>query len=174
MALIKALNGHEPSHGMDCWFAETAVVVGEVKLGEHCTVWYNAVVRGDVNSITVGDYSNIQDNAVIHGTYLKAATKIGNRVSIGHNALVHGCTIEDNVLIGMGAIVMDNAVIGSGSIIGAGAVVLQGTQVPPNSIYVGNPAKKVKDVGEAGLEEIQRIAGNYPKYASWYQNEKDK
>lgn len=168
MALIKALNGNQPRFGSECWFAETAVVIGEVKLGEHCTVWYNAVVRGDVNSIVIGDYSNIQDNAVIHGTYLKTATTIGNRVSIGHNALVHGCSIEDDVLIGMGAIVMDKAVIGSGSIIGAGAVVLQGTRVPPNSIYVGNPAKKVKDVGNTGFEEIQRIAGNYPKYASWY------
>ncbi len=171
MALIKELNGHTPEFGENHWLAETAVVIGEVSMGDNCTVWYNAVVRGDVNSITTGDNVNIQDNAVIHGTYEKAATRIGSNVSIGHNALVHGCTLEDNVLVGMGAIIMDNAVIGSGSIIGAGCVVLQNTIVEPNSVMVGNPARKVKESGELGLKEIQRIAGNYPKYASWYQNE---
>lgn len=171
MALIKTLNEKSPIYDNSCWFAETATIIGEVKMGKKCTVWYNAVVRGDVHYIHVGDYSNIQDNAMIHGTYEKAPTSIGSYVSIGHNAIIHGCTIEDKVLIGMGAIVMDNAVIGTGSIIGAGAVVLQNTIVEPHSIYVGNPAKKVKDVGEAGMAEIERIAGNYPKYASWYQSE---
>lgn len=171
MAFIRSVRGFDPQYQATCWLAETATLIGEVTLGENCTVWYNAVVRGDVNSIVVGDNSNIQDNVVVHGTYEKAATKIGNNVSIGHSALIHGCTIEDNVLVGMGAIIMDNAVIGSGSIIGAGAVVLANTVVEPNSIYVGNPAKKVKDAGEKGLAEIQRIAGNYPKYASWFQEE---
>ena len=168
MTLIRSVRGFEPIWDETCWFAETATLIGEVKLGKNCTVWYNAVVRGDVNSITVGDNSNIQDNVVIHGTYEKAATAIGDNVSIGHSALIHGCTIEDNVLVGMGAIIMDNAVIGSGSIIGAGAVVLANTVVEPNSIYVGNPARKVKESGDKGLQEIKRIAGNYPKYASWF------
>ncbi len=171
MALIRKLNGISPKYGKECWFAETAVVIGEVAMGENCTVWYNAVVRGDVNSISIGDHTNIQDNAVIHGTYQKAPTKIGSHVSIGHSALVHGCTLEDNVLIGMGAIVMDNCVVGSGSIVGAGAVVLENTIIEPGSVYVGNPARKVKDIGEKGKAEIQRIAGNYIKYASWYQKE---
>lgn len=171
MSFLRTLNGHEPSIGKDCWLAETATLIGEVRMGSQCTVWYNAVIRGDVNSIDIGDFSNVQDNVVIHGTYEKAATKIGKYVSIGHSALIHGCTIEDKVLVGMGAIIMDNAVIGSGSIIGAGAVVLQNTIVPPGSIYVGNPARKVKDAGDAGLAEIERIAGNYPKYASWYKND---
>jgi len=169
MTLIRKVRGFEPRWEKNCWFAETATLIGEVILGENCTIWYNAVIRGDVNSITVGNNSNIQDNAVIHGTYEKAATTIGSNVSIGHSALVHGCTIEDNVLIGMGAIIMDNAMIGSGSIIGAGAVVLANTVVEPNSIYVGNPARRVKASGEKGLTEIKRIAGNYPKYASWFQ-----
>lgn len=171
MALVRTLNGITPEQGENCWFAETAVLIGEVKMGDNCTVWYNAVVRGDVNSITIGNQSNIQDNAVIHGTYQKAPTKIGNNVSIGHSALVHGCTLEDNVLIGMGAIVMDNCVVGSGSIIGAGAVVLENTIIEPGSIYVGNPARKVKDIGDKGKAEIERISGNYLKYASWYKDE---
>ncbi|WP_109830486.1 gamma carbonic anhydrase family protein [Reichenbachiella versicolor] len=171
MALIRKVRGFEPLWKDSCWFAETATLIGEVTLGENCTVWYNAVVRGDVNSIIVGDNSNIQDNVVVHGTYEKAGTIIGSNVSIGHSALIHGCTIEDNVLVGMGAIIMDNAVIGAGAIIGAGAVVLANTIVEPNSIYVGNPARKVKESGDKGLAEIKRIANNYPKYASWFKNE---
>lgn len=173
MTLIRKVRGFEPNWGEECWFAETATLIGEVSMGKNCTVWYNAVVRGDVNSITIGDNSNIQDNAVIHGTYEKASTEIGSNVSIGHSALIHGCTIEDDVLVGMGAIIMDNAVIGSGSIIGAGAVVLANTVVESNSIYVGNPARKVKESGEKGIAEIKRIAGNYPKYASWFQQDED-
>ncbi|RJE72644.1 gamma carbonic anhydrase family protein [Reichenbachiella sp. MSK19-1] len=168
MALIRELLGKTPKQGKDCWFAETAVVIGDVTMGDNCSIWYNAVLRGDVNSITIGHNSNVQDNAMIHCTYLKAPTVIGNHVSIGHNAIVHGCTLEDNVLIGMGAIVMDHVVVGTGSIVGAGAVVLENTIIEPGSVYVGNPARKVKDIGDKGKAEIQRIAGNYLKYSSWY------
>lgn len=171
MALIRELLGKSPAHGKDCWFAETAVIIGDVTMGDNCSIWYNAVLRGDVHSITIGNNSNVQDNAMIHCTYQKAPTVIGDHVSIGHNAIVHGCTLEDNVLIGMGAIVMDHAVIGTGSIIGAGAVVLENTIVEPGSVYVGNPARKVKDIGDKGTAEIQRIAGNYLKYSGWYKKE---
>ncbi len=169
MAIVRALRGHEPRFGADCFLAETAVVVGEVTLGDRCTVWYNAVVRGDVHSITIGDDTNIQDGAIIHCTYQKAKTVIGNKVSIAHQAVVHGCTVEDEVLIGMGAIIMDDAVIGRGSVIAAGAIVLPGTRVEPGSIYAGIPAKKVKDVGEEMKAVIERTARNYPMYAKWYQ-----
>jgi len=139
-----------------------------VIMGKNCTVWFNAVVRGDVNSITIGDNSNIQDGAVIHGTYERSKTVIGSNVSIAHNAIVHGCTVEDNVLIGMGAIVMDDCVIGGHSIIAAGAVVLPGTEVPSGSIFAGVPAKRVKDVGEEMRSVIVRTAKNYPMYAGWF------
>lgn len=137
-------------------------------MGENCTVWFNAVVRGDVHSITIGNNTNIQDGAVIHCTYQKAKTIIGNNVSIAHNAIVHGCIIGDNVLIGMGAIIMDDAVIGSGSVIAAGAVVLPKTEVEPGSIYAGMPAKYIKDVGPEMKDVIIRTAKNYPMYADWY------
>jgi gamma-carbonic anhydrase len=168
MAIVKSLRGKEPQFGKNCFLAETAVVVGEVVMGDNCTVWFNAIVRGDVHSITIGDNTNIQDGAVIHCTYQKAKTVIGNNVSVAHNAIVHGCTIEDNVLIGMGAIVMDDAVIGTESVIAAGAVVLPGTQVEPGSIYAGTPARKVKDIGPEMKEVILRTARNYPMYAEWY------
>jgi carbonic anhydrase/acetyltransferase-like protein (isoleucine patch superfamily) len=168
MAIIKSVRGFSPIFGKNCFFAETAVVVGEVVMGENCTVWFNAVIRGDVNSITIGNDTNIQDGAIIHGTYQKAKTTIGNKVSVAHNAIVHGCTVEDNVLIGMGAIVMDDAVIGTGSVIAAGAVVLPGTQVEPFSIYAGTPAKRIKDVGPDMKEVIERTARNYPMYAGWF------
>ena len=148
--------------------AENAVVIGEVKMGDNCTIWYNAIVRGDVHSITIGDNTNIQDGAVVHCTFQKAKTVIGSNVSIAHNAIVHGCTVEDNVLIGMGAIVMDGAVIGRESVIAAGAVVLTGTKVEPGSIYAGMPAKRVKEIGEEMKEVILRTAKNYPMYAEWY------
>ena len=170
MAIIREVNGKEPKFGENCWYAETAVIVGDVEMGNDCTIWYNAVVRGDVNYIKIGDKTNIQDGAIIHCTYKRAATEIGSNVSIGHNAIVHGCTLEDNVLIGMGAIVMDHAVVKSGSIIGAGAIVLQNQVIEPNSIYVGNPAKKVKTVGEEGIELVTRTANNYVKYASWFKD----
>lgn len=171
MALIKSVRGKRPVVGERCWLAENATVVGEVTMGDDCTVWFNAVVRGDVNYIKIGHRTNIQDNATIHGTYEKAATTIGNDVSIGHNAIVHGCTLEDQVLIGMGAMVMDGAVIGRGSIVAAGAVVLEGTVVPPGSLYAGVPAKFIKPVEGKNREMLVRIAGNYMKYASWFKEE---
>lgn len=167
-AIVRSVRGFTPQFGRNCFLADNAVVVGEVILGNNCTVWFNAVVRGDVHSITVGDNTNIQDGVVIHCTYQKAKTVIGNNVSIAHHAIVHGCTIHDNVLIGMGAIVMDDAVVGENSVIAAGAVVLAGTIVEPGSIYAGMPAKKVKDIGNDMKEVIQRTARNYPMYAAWF------
>ncbi len=169
MALIKSVNGITPQHGSDCYFAENATIVGQVSMGDQCSVWFNAVIRGDVNTITLGDKVNVQDGAVIHCTYQKSATVIGNNVSIGHNALVHGCTIHDNVLIGMGSIVMDGCVVESNSIVAAGAVLLEGTRVESGSVYAGVPAKKVKDISPELFEgEVQRIANNYVMYASWF------
>ena len=170
MALIKACRNHHPIIPTSCWLAENATIVGEVIMGENCSVWLNAVIRGDVNTITMGNNVNIQDGAVIHCTYEKTKTTLGNNVSIGHNALVHGCTIEDNVLIGMGAIVMDNCYIESGSIIAAGAVLLEDTRVEGGSIYAGVPAKKVKNISPELFEgEVMRIAKNYRMYASWFE-----
>lgn len=168
MALVKEVRGCSPKFGKNCFLADTAVVIGEVTMGDNCTVWFNTVVRGDVHSITIGNNTNIQDGAVIHCTYQKAKTVIGNNVSIAHNAIVHGCTVEDNVLIGMGAIIMDDAVIGKNSVIAAGAVVLPETKVEPGSIYAGIPAKKVKEIGEEMKAVIQRTAKNYPMYAEWF------
>lgn len=170
MAIIKPLRGHTPAFGKDCFLAETAVVIGQVKMGERCTVWFNAVVRGDVNSITVGDDTNIQDGAIVHGTYQKAKTVIGSNVSIAHSAVVHGCTIEDNVLVGMGAVIMDDAVIGKESVIAAGTVILPGTRVEPGSMYAGTPGKRIKDTTAEMKEVILRTARNYPMYAEWYKH----
>ncbi|MEA5402460.1 gamma carbonic anhydrase family protein [Arcicella sp. DC2W] len=168
MPVIKPVKGVSPSLGENCWLAENATVVGDVKFGKNCTVWFNAVVRGDVNSVIVGDNSNIQDGAIIHCTYQKTKTTIGNYVSIAHNAIVHGCTIEDKVLIGMGAIVMDGAVIETGSIIAAGAIVTQNTRVPAGTIYAGNPAKFLKNVSPDAAEVFMRTANNYIMYAEWF------
>lgn len=169
MALIKSVRGFTPKMGNNCFMAETATVIGNVEMGDDCSVWFNAVVRGDVHFIKMGNKVNVQDNAVIHCTYEKSPTTIGNNVSIGHNAIVHGCTVKDNVLIGMGAIVMDDVVIEPNSIVAAGAVVLQGTHIESGSIYAGIPAKKVKEVSKELFEgEINRIANNYVKYASWF------
>ncbi|MFA5574997.1 MAG: gamma carbonic anhydrase family protein [Brumimicrobium sp.] len=169
MALLKECNGKKPSFGKNCWLAENATVVGNVKMGDDCSVWFSAVIRGDVNSIEFGDNCNVQDGVVVHCTYQKTKTIIGNNVSIGHNAIVHGCTIHDNVLIGMGAIVMDNAVVHDNVIVAAGAVVLEGTKLESNSIYAGVPAKKVKTLSkEKFKKEIKRIADNYNLYASWF------
>lgn len=167
--IIKSLGDKRPVIPESCFIAENAVIVGEVVLGEECSVWYNAVIRGDVHSISLGNKVNVQDGAVIHATYKVSPTVIGNNVSIGHNAIVHGCTIHDNVLIGMGAIVMDDCVIESNSIIAAGAVVSKNTRVESGSIYGGIPARKIKDVSpELTKGEIERIANNYTLYASWY------
>jgi gamma-carbonic anhydrase len=168
MPIVKSVRGFAPKFGNNCFFADNSVVVGDVVMGDNCTVWFNAVVRGDVNAIRVGDNTNIQDGAVIHCTYLKASTTIGSNVSIGHNAIVHGCVVEDNVLIGMGAIVMDNAIVRQGAVVAAGAVVLQGQEVEANSIYAGVPAKRVKEAGEEMRSLIERTAKNYPMYAEWF------
>ena len=167
--IIKELNGKNPQFGKDCFIAENAVIVGDVVMGNQCSIWYNAVLRGDVHYIKMGDKVNVQDNATVHCTYLKSPTTIGNNVSIGHNAIVHGCTIYDNVLIGMGAIVMDDCVVESNSIIAAGAVVTQGTYIESGSIYAGVPAKKIKDISQELISgQIERIANNYIKYSGWY------
>lgn len=168
MSLILPVNGKTLEHGENCWFAPNATIVGDVKMGDECTVWFNAVIRGDVNAIEMGNRVNIQDGAVIHCTYQKYATKIGNNVSIGHNAIVHGCEIEDNVLIGMGAIVMDNCLVKSNSIVAAGAVIIQNTIIESGSIWAGVPAKKVKDIDQSDFAgEIERISTNYVMYSSW-------
>ena len=169
MALIKVVKGKQPVFGENIYLAENATVVGDVKMGDNCSVWFQTVIRGDVNSIEIGNKVNIQDGAVVHCTYKKASTIIGHNVSIGHNALVHGCTIHDNVLIGMGAIVMDGVVIETNSIIAAGAVVLEGTHVCSGSIYAGVPAKKVKQLSKEQMATlIDGIADNYVMYASWF------
>lgn len=172
MALIKKVNGILPQFGKNCFLAENSTITGDVVMGDECSVWFNAVVRGDVNYIKIGNKVNIQDGAIIHCTYQKFPTNIGNHVSIGHRAIVHGCTVHDNVLIGMGAIVMDNCVINENSLIAAGAVVLENTVVEPGCIYAGIPAKKVKKISKELFEgEIKRIANNYVMYAQWYRHE---
>jgi carbonic anhydrase/acetyltransferase-like protein (isoleucine patch superfamily) len=172
MALIKKVKGIAPQWGDNCFIAENATITGDVIMGERCSIWFNAVVRGDVHTIRIGNNVNIQDGAVVHCTYQKAPVTIGNNVSIAHNAVVHGCTIHDNVLIGMGAIIMDHVVIHSNSIIAAGAVVLEGTEVESGSVFAGTPAKKIKSIDLRLVEgEINRIANNYMMYASWYDQE---
>lgn len=168
--IVKEVRGKIPSFGKDCYFAENSVITGDVSMGEQCSVWYNAVIRGDVNSIRIGNKVNVQDGAVIHATFEKYATTIGNNVSIGHNAIVHGCTIGDNVLIGMGSIVMDGCIVESNSIIAAGAVLTQHTRVESGSIYAGIPAKKVKTISEEQIRAIVTTADNYVKYASWVED----
>ena len=167
--MIKTINGKSPQIGEDCYIAENATIVGDVSMGTQCSIWFNAVLRGDVHYIKMGNKVNVQDGAVIHCTYLKSPTNIGNNVSIGHNAIVHGCTIHDNVLIGMGSIVMDDCVVESNSIIAAGAVVTKGTRVPSGTVFAGMPAKKIKDIStELSVGEVERIANNYVKYSSWF------
>jgi carbonic anhydrase/acetyltransferase-like protein (isoleucine patch superfamily) len=167
--LIKSVRGFTPKYGIDCFFAENSSIIGEVIMGDNCSVWYQAVIRGDVNFIEIGNRVNIQDGAIIHGTYEQSGTKIGNDVSIGHNAIIHGCTIKDSVLIGMGSIIMDNSVVESKSIIAAGSVLPKNTIVPEGSVFAGVPAKKIKEI-DSGLQngEIERIAKNYLTYASWF------
>lgn len=167
--IIKKLKGKEPKFGKNCFLAENAVIIGDVVMGDQCSIWYNAVLRGDVHYIKLGNKVNIQDGAVVHCTYQKSPTNIGNNVSVGHNAIVHGCTIHSDVLVGMGSIIMDDCVVESNSIIAAGAVLTKGTRVPSGSIYAGVPAKKVKDISQELIAgEINRIADNYVEYASWF------
>ena len=169
MAIITTVRGFTPQFGMNCWLAENAVIVGDVIMGDDCSVWYHTTIRGDVHFIRIGNRVNIQDNAVIHCTYEKASTTIGNNVSIGHSAIVHGCTLEDNVVIGMGAIVMDHAVVEKNSLVAAGSVVLENTRIESGSIYAGVPAKKVKDLSPEHFERLNlRIASNYVKYKEWF------
>ncbi len=168
MALIKSCKEKSPQIPVSCWLAENATLVGDLKMGENCSIWFNAVIRADVNSIVFGNNVNIQDGAVVHCTYEKTKTILGDNVSVGHNALVHGCKVGDNVLIGMGAIVMDNCIIEDNCIIAAGAVLLENTHVKSGSVYAGVPAKKVKDLSPDLFEgEVKRIAKNYRMYASW-------
>lgn len=172
MPIIKPVRGKHPQIPNDCYVAENATIVGDVQIGKGCSVWFNAVIRGDVHYIKIGNKVNVQDGAVIHATYQKSPTTIGNNVSIGHNALVHGCTIHDNVLVGMGSIIMDDCIVESNSIIAAGAVVTKNTHIKSGSIYAGVPAKKVKDISQELISgEIDRIANNYVKYSSWFKEE---
>lgn len=167
--ILKTVLGKTPQWGEDCYFSETSTVIGDVVMGDQCSVWFNAVIRGDVHYIRLGNKVNVQDGVVIHATYKKSPTEIGNNVSIGHNALVHGCKVHDNVLIGMGAILMDDCVVNSNCIIAAGAVLTKGTIVESGSVYAGTPAKKIKDIDPSLLTgEVERIADSYIKYAGWY------
>ncbi len=169
MALVKSVRGFTPEIGENTYLAETAVIIGDVVIGKDCSIWFGAVLRGDVNSIRIGDRVNVQDGAVIHTLYQKSVSILGNDVSVGHNAVIHGATIENGALIGMGAIVLDHAVVGEGAIIAAGSLVLSGTQVEPGSIYAGVPAKFVKKVDSEQSKEInQKIAANYLMYSDWY------
>jgi gamma-carbonic anhydrase len=169
MATIKSVKGIYPITGKNCFLADNATLTGDVVMGDDCSVWFNAVIRGDVHSIRIGNNVNIQDGAIIHCTYQKAPVTIGNNVSIAHNAIIHGCTIHDNVLIGMGAIIMDGAVIHPNSIVGAGALITEGTIVESGTVWAGLPAKKIKDIDQSLLEgQVNRISRNYSMYASWY------
>ena len=169
MALIKSLNNITPFTGNNCFLAETATLIGDVMLGDNCSIWFNAVLRGDVHYIRVGNNTNIQDNVVVHATYKKSPTNIGNNVTVAHGAIIHGCTINNNVMIGMNAVVLDDAVVESNSIIAAGSVVTKGTIVESGSVYAGIPAKKIKSISPDLLDgEINRIADAYGMYASWY------
>ena len=168
--LIIPLRGHTPRIGNNCFIAPNATIIGDVEIGDNCSIWFGAVLRGDVNSIKIGNNCNVQDNAVIHGTFERAKTIIGNNVSVGHNAIIHGATIKDDVLIGMGSTVLDNAVIESNVIVAANALITSGAQTEPNSIYAGVPAKKIKELSpEKKADTITRIADNYHLYASWYE-----
>ena len=169
MALIKSVRGFTPVYGKNCYFADNATIIGDVVIGDDCSIWFNTVLRGDVNSIRIGNKVNIQDGSVLHTLYEKSVVEIGDNVSVGHNVVIHGAKICDNVLLGIGSIILDHAVIGENSIIAAGAVVLTGTIVEPGSLYAGTPAKKVKDVSpEQTRNMIERIANNYIMYAGWY------
>ena len=170
--LIKTVRGFTPQWGSECFVAENATLIGDLIMGDHCSVWYQAVIRADVNAIRIGNRVNIQDGAVIHATYEKAGTIIGDDVSIGHNSIVHGCTLKDSVLVGMGSIIMDNCIVESNSIIAAGSVVTQNTHVPEGTIFAGIPARKIKDItSKLQKGEIERIAKNYLMYSSWFKTD---
>ena len=174
MALIKSVRGFTPQFGKNCYLADNATIIGDVEIGDDCSIWFNAVLRGDVNSIRIGDRVNIQDGTVIHTLYQKSVSVIGNDVSIGHNVVIHGAEIKEGALIGMGAIVLDHAVVGEGAIIAAGSVVLTGTKVEPGSIYAGVPAKFVKKVDpEQSKGMNQKIDNNYLMYAGWFQDNEE-
>ncbi|MBF0361662.1 MAG: gamma carbonic anhydrase family protein [Oligoflexia bacterium] len=173
MALIKSIRGIHPKWGSDCYFSENATIIGDVVMGDNCSVWFNAVIRGDVDSIRIGNKTNVQDGTIIHCTHLNAKTIIGNNVTIGHNVVIHGCTIGDNVLIGMGAIIMDNALINSNSVIAAGSVVLENTIVESETIYAGVPAKKIKKMNKDQLHNLVSMANNYLEYTKWYKEEQN-
>ncbi len=169
MGIIKSVRGFVPELGKNCYVAETAVIIGDVIAGDECSFWFNVVVRGDVNSIRIGNRVNVQDGAVLHTLYQRSVIEIGDNVTIGHNAVIHGAKIHNNVLIGIGSVVLDHAVIGENTIIAAGSVVLTGTIVEPNSVYAGIPAKRVKEIDlQQTSEMIDRIARDYVMYASWY------
>uniref|UniRef100_UPI0032175589 gamma carbonic anhydrase family protein n=1 Tax=uncultured Draconibacterium sp. TaxID=1573823 RepID=UPI0032175589 len=169
MAIIRELKNKTPKIGKDCFLAETATLIGDVEIGDNCSIWYSAVLRGDVHYIKIGNNTNVQDNATIHATYKKSPTNIGNNVTIAHGAIIHGCTLQDNVMIGMNAVILDNAVVESNSIVAAGSVVTKGTIVKSGSVYAGIPAKKVKDISPELLHgEVNRIANAYSMYAGWY------
>lgn len=172
MSQIVTVRGFTPKVPEDCFVADNARIIGDVEMGNECSVWYNAVIRGDVNSIRIGNKVNIQDGVVIHCTYEKAATEIGNNVSIGHQAMIHGCIIHDNVLVGMGAIIMDHAVVEKNVLVAAGAVVLENTVLESGFIYAGVPAKKIKELDKENMDfHVIRTANNYVKYASWFKEE---
>lgn len=170
MAYIRAVRGFTPQFGKNCFLAETACIVGDVIMGDNCSIWFNAVLRGDVNSIRIGNRVNIQDGSVLHTLYQKSQIHIGNNVSIGHNVNIHGASIADNVLVGIGATLLDHVEVGENTIIGANSLILTGSKLEPNSVYGGNPAKKLKDIDpEQTKEMIEKIANNYLMYASWFQ-----
>lgn len=171
MALIRSVRGLRPSISETCFIADNATVVGDVVVGEFCSIWFNAVVRGDVNSIRIGNYCNIQDGSVIHCTYKGASTKIGNYVSVGHQALIHGCDLKDHVLVGMGAIVMDHAIIEEYVIIAAGAVVLENSRCESGYIYAGIPAKKIKAITNEQREMLDKLPHNYVMYSTWFKED---
>ena len=166
--LILPVKDKNPVIGNDCFIADNATIVGDVKIGNQCSVWFNAVIRGDVNSITIGDQTNIQDGVVIHCTYQKAATVIGHHVSVGHNAIIHGCTLNNYILVGMGAIIMDHAVVEDYCLIAAGSVVLENTKCESGFIYAGTPAKKIKAVSDVQMQMLKQLPLNYNLYSSWF------
>ena len=172
MALIKTVRGYTPKLGKNCFLADNCTLIGDVTMGDDCSIWFNTVLRGDVNTITIGDRVNIQDGSVLHTLYQKSTIEIGNDVSIGHNVTIHGAKIHDFALIGMGAVVMDDAVVGEGALVAAGSVVLSRTQIGPNELWGGAPAKFIKMVDAAQSKEInQKIAKNYLMYSTWYEEE---